>query len=464
MATSLGENGKGRIVVKGAGNGPTAGWHFLLDGTNGLAFVVNYSTTNLARFSAANAIGTTFGVWKHVVLTWTGSATATDAKIYVDGSEVSYGTTTNAVGSRANDGASTFYIGNSSTLDRTFDGVLDDVRVYNYALTSSQVQALYQSGGAVVPTGLTATPIAYNQINLAWTDVANELGYKVERKKGTGGTWAQIGTTGAGITTYNDTTAGTGTNYYYRVRSYNSVGNSGYSNEPGATTVEIADRKGHWKLDELSGGTAADSSGSGNAGTLGTNPANPTWSAGQIGFGLSFDGADDTVNAGSGTTLDNLAAVTVAAWINATSMGEGGFGKIVFKATSPAPGAPVNGWHFTVGGTNQLIFATDYSTTDVLRRSNANTISTGAWRHVLATWSGGTAATTIKIYVDGVEVSGYDTETAAVGSRPSDASSSLFLGNDANGARTFNGKLDDVRVYNRVLSAAEITALHRAGL
>lgn len=40
----------------------------------------------------------------------------------------------------------------------------------------------------------------------------------------------------------------------------------------------------------------------------------------------------------------------------------------------------------------------------------------------------------------------------------------MFIGNDNTGVRTFDGALDDVRIYNRVITAAELTAIHRAGL
>jgi hypothetical protein len=87
------------------------------------------------------------------------------------------------------------------------------------------------------PTSLAATAISSSQINLAWTDNANnETGFKIERKTGAGGTYAQIATVGANVTSYNDTGLAASTSYYYRVRAYNGVGDSAYSNETNATT------------------------------------------------------------------------------------------------------------------------------------------------------------------------------------------------------------------------------------
>ena len=84
------------------------------------------------------------------------------------------------------------------------------------------------------PTGLSATAAAGPQANLSWTDAsASETGYKIEKKVGAGGTWSQIATVGASVTSYSDTDVtggGGGNTYYYRVRAYNAT-NSGYSNE-----------------------------------------------------------------------------------------------------------------------------------------------------------------------------------------------------------------------------------------
>ena len=89
------------------------------------------------------------------------------------------------------------------------------------------------------PSGLTATVISASQINLAWKDNSGiESGFKVERKTGSGGTYAQIATTGANGVSYANTGLASGTTYYYRVRAYNASGNSGYSNEAGATTKD----------------------------------------------------------------------------------------------------------------------------------------------------------------------------------------------------------------------------------
>jgi C1A family cysteine protease len=88
------------------------------------------------------------------------------------------------------------------------------------------------------PTNLGAASSSSSQINLIWTDNAgNEDGFKVERCTGAGCTgFSQVATLGANVTTYADKGLAGSATYTYRVRAYNSGGNSGYSNTAAAAT------------------------------------------------------------------------------------------------------------------------------------------------------------------------------------------------------------------------------------
>lgn len=311
------------------------------------------------------------------------------------------------------------------------------------------------------PSGLGATAASISQINLSWTDnSANEDGFRIERKKGVAGTYAQIATVGAGVTTYSDTNLGAGTAYYYRVRAYRGTVESSYASEANATTTEVTSgRQAHWKLDENTGTSAADASGNSNTGTL-ANGAN--WVAGKIGTAVNFDAVDNVINAGSGASLDNLAALTIAAWIKINTIGEGASpGRILHKGTGTSA---VAGWQFVTQNTHTIGFAVDHATTDLNRVAANNVLTPGQWHHVAVTWTGSATATNVKLYIDGVETGTYASTTNGSGTRTSDASSSVFIGNNSTGERTFDGAIDDVRVYNRVITAAELQAIHRAGL
>jgi len=89
------------------------------------------------------------------------------------------------------------------------------------------------------PSALTATAISSSQINLAWTDNANnETGFKIERSTNNVN-FTQIATVSANVTTYSNTGLSPLTTYYYRVRANNANGDSGYSNAANATTPDV---------------------------------------------------------------------------------------------------------------------------------------------------------------------------------------------------------------------------------
>jgi len=77
------------------------------------------------------------------------------------------------------------------------------------------------------PTNLIATSVASTQVDLAWTDNANnEDGFIVERSDDGGTTWNQVGQTAANVVTFSDPTVVAATTYLYRVYAYNGLGNS----------------------------------------------------------------------------------------------------------------------------------------------------------------------------------------------------------------------------------------------
>ncbi|MEW6217924.1 MAG: DUF2341 domain-containing protein [Thermodesulfobacteriota bacterium] len=91
------------------------------------------------------------------------------------------------------------------------------------------------------PTSLTASTVPPCRIDLSWTDaIANETGFRIERKIGAGGSWSEIALLAANASGYSDTTGlAANTTHFYRVKATNSGGDSAASNEASATTTAI---------------------------------------------------------------------------------------------------------------------------------------------------------------------------------------------------------------------------------
>ena len=98
----------------------------------------------------------------------------------------------------------------------------------------------YTPPAPTTPTNLTATAASSTQINLTWSDNSyNETGFKIEQKQGVGGTWLEFAPRAANTTNCSMATLQPNTTYYYRIRAYNSAGDSAYSNEAYATTPPV---------------------------------------------------------------------------------------------------------------------------------------------------------------------------------------------------------------------------------
>lgn len=206
---------------------------------------------------------------------------------------------------------------------------------------------------------------------------------------------------------------------------------------------------GWWKLDETSGTNASDSSGNGNDGTL-TNMSGNEWTTGQIDGALEFDGNNDCVSCGD---LRPITAYTAAAWIKADNLAGSGdqntYGFTIMASAHSGQGYPL--W-LTVGkgGATEVTLRAFESSTTGHTTTNAN-LNTVDWFHIVATAIKGSTA---KVYVNGIEKLSFTasttnwTDTFTIGDlRP-------------NRLICFDGTIDDVRIYNRALSADEITALY----
>jgi hypothetical protein len=110
-----------------------------------------------------------------------------------------------------------------------------------FGTITSSTATLTVNTTLIAPTNLVATIISTNQINLNWTDnSSNESGFAIERKAGADingiETFVQVATVGANIRSYNDRGLVDEVTYTYRVKAYNSIASSTYSNSISATT------------------------------------------------------------------------------------------------------------------------------------------------------------------------------------------------------------------------------------
>jgi uncharacterized repeat protein (TIGR01451 family) len=123
------------------------------------------------------------------------------------------------------------------------DGTVSDGTAYQYrvrAVNAGSNSSYSNTSSATTPldapSGLTATAISFDQIDLSWADnSASETGYQIERRV-SGGSFSLLSTTAANATSHSDLTVDDQTTYDYRVRAANGTGESAYSNTASAAT------------------------------------------------------------------------------------------------------------------------------------------------------------------------------------------------------------------------------------
>ena len=107
------------------------------------------------------------------------------------------------------------------------------------SITSAYDMGAFQTPNVTTPTGLTATGVSFEQINLAWTNTPlGQTGFYVERSSD-GTNYSIIATLGATADTYsdNETYLQPGATYYYKVAAFNSLSTSSYTSAVAGVTV-----------------------------------------------------------------------------------------------------------------------------------------------------------------------------------------------------------------------------------
>ncbi|MEZ4156368.1 MAG: LamG domain-containing protein [Candidatus Paceibacterota bacterium] len=316
-------------------------------------------------------IGTnvSIGEWTHLAFTYD---SGTGQKIIYKNGSVA-GTETSITG-EIDGGTSNFQIGARGDGNQHFNGKVDEFRIYDRALSATEVAALYNAGGSK-------------------NTAPNNLGLV-----------------------------------------------------------------GYWSFNDGDGTGVSDSSGNGHNGTITQSGGLPAYiNAGKLGAGISFDGAGGTISFGSATTLDNIeeqgGGITTSFWIKPGRATYGIFGK-----ASSAPNTSNGTWRIS-SASLKMQFQKSYSTT-VLHRRTSLDLKEDEWNHVIVIWDGTANASGVSIYINGVEGS-YSVSTDGVGTKVSDASNNLNMNF---GGGKIQGPLDELRLYNRILSANEIAALYSAGV
>ncbi|OWK38305.1 LamG-like jellyroll fold domain-containing protein [Fimbriiglobus ruber] len=197
----------------------------------------------------------------------------------------------------------------------------------------------------------------------------------------------------------------------------------------------------HWRFDDGSGTTTADASGNNHPGTI----ANATWTTGVSGSALSFNGSTAKVTFGTGPSLNGTTDFTLAAWVRTTATTNG-----VIVQQRDANGY-VGEYRFSVASDGTVHLMVYGSTGYQYDFGTTQAVNDGQWHQVTAVRQG----TNGYLYIDGTLSASATGTVQSLSGTISVAVGADIRDNDS----YFNGDIDDVRIYNTALTAAQIASL-----
>lgn len=425
--------------------------------------------------------------WYHVVASYNGgtSGTGSDLNIYVNGvlDQVAPVDGANAASMTTITSTENFKLGTLPGTSYYFKGTLDEVVVYNRALSAGQAadrfagtqlltrpESAFASDASGSGTGVQAgdrvviefdSPTQGTAINAGNIDTALPLANGHSWLDGSDGIQSALWSTSVHandtLTINLSSNGGAPTIEPGDVISLGGIIKDWAGNSvtgtillggtfDGVPTGAVA----YWTMDEGSGDRVFDVSGRDNTGYLKPNyPSDaPAWTtAGQRRKALSFDGVNDYIDAGQPAALNPAwrEPFSVEAWVKFTSVT--GFQMLVVKIVN---GSTYRGWQLCKNDAHKIAFylVDDFGAGRYLLRTSSSAVTTGVWYHVVATYDGGATGNGINLYLNEVldQAAPVDGANASAMTTISNTEN-VKLGVRGTTSFPFKGTLDEVVIH-----------------
>jgi len=410
---------------------------FALRVHNGVATVGGTGTVyNVGPFNtgAGGTMEVDANTWTHVAGSWDSSTG--EWRVYVNG--VLDVTTVDARGGQLDRGSGPLRIGYEFGAAQTFDGLIDDVRMYGRALSADEVALLFESRVGCVGACVGADCDDQNECTVDGCD------------PGTGCTHDPVPMSGRGC---RDGDGANGT--CSDGACVPCAAGTAWDPVAGDCAVagELSGLVGRWDF-EGTGTTVNDGTGNGHDGAP-KNGASRSSDSVCGGSSLSLESASNQyVEIPSTAVLDPAERVTLAAWIKAADTAA--YQTVMAKPSTESNSGLALRVHLGVAsmmGNGHLSGGGPFNTGAI----GTTKIEANTWTHIAGTWD--TSAGEWKVYVNGhLDRALVD----AKGGRLPNSDVPLRIGFEFGDAGTFDGLVDDARIYDRALTAGEVALLARA--
>jgi Concanavalin A-like lectin/glucanases superfamily/Pro-kumamolisin, activation domain/Reelin subrepeat B/Immunoglobulin domain/HYR domain/Viral BACON domain len=393
------------------------------------------------------------GVWYHVAMVYDGSSVRVYLNGLLDGSAGASGAV------QASDYALRIgaYAPVNGTANKSYLlGRIDELSLYGRALSAAEIQAVYNAGSA----GKCADPIA-PYILLQPTNQVATVGENVMFSTAAGGTpplsyqWLYWGTnlpgaTAASLTLTNVQATQAGSYFAVVTNALGSVTSSNALLTVNAGPPCAPPPQGlvsWWRAE----GDATDYAGVNN----GTLQGAVTFAPGRVGQAFNLNGTNSYIQVPSSPALKPTGPFTVEGWVNYNGFTGPNGGGIITKGQDAEAAMD---WTLVVGPARELrpgVMAGGYWVT----YGCSSALATGVWYHVAMVYDG----SSVRVYLNGL----LDGSAGASGAvQASDYALRIGAYAPVNGTANKSyllGRIDELSLYGRALSAAEIQAVYNAG-
>lgn len=309
--------------------------------------------------------------------------------------------------------------------------------------SSSSVQYGYATGNYSFTSPVDSTLVTVHSVALSGLSQNTDYFFRVVSKDANGNsTNSSEGkfTTPAAAVVVPPTTGGSGSGSTGSTGSGSTGTGSTGSGSTGTTTPPATTGAGPvamWDFASNTGNTTPDSSGNNNTGTLN----NVTWRGDICSGCATFSGTNSFINVADSASISMTTQLTVSMWVMAGSS-QGTDQRLIAKNYS---------WDVKLNGAGRYPQFSGGGAYAVMNTP----MQVGMWQHLVMTFSNGT----VKGYMNGQPVT-FSANTFKGGEKITNYAYGLRIGADSDAANNYTGTLDDVRLYNRVLSDAEISNLY----